>query len=44
MILTTTEIIPGYTATVLGIVYGNTVRSKNIGKDIMSGLDRKSVV
>lgn len=42
MILTTTESVAGYTATVIGIVYGNTVRSKNIGKDIMSGL--KSLV
>ncbi|MDN7026213.1 YbjQ family protein [Methanoculleus sp. FWC-SCC1] len=38
MLLTTTENVPGYTTTVIGVVYGNTVRAKHIGKDIMSGL------
>jgi len=42
MIITTTERIPGHEYEILGIVSGNTVRSKNIGKDIMSGL--KSIV
>ena len=35
MIVTTTERIPGYEIEeVLGIVFGNTVRSKHLGKDI----------
>ena len=38
MIITTTENIPGYEYEILGIVFGNTVRAKNIGKDIMAGL------
>ena len=42
MILTTTEQIPGYEIEILGVVYGNTVRSKHIGKDIAAGL--KSIV
>jgi uncharacterized protein YbjQ (UPF0145 family) len=42
MILTTTERIPGYEIEIIGVVYGNTVRAKHLGKDIMSGL--KSIV
>ncbi|RXE55232.1 hypothetical protein ABH15_10590 [Methanoculleus taiwanensis] len=42
VLLSTTEFVPGYETTVIGVVYGNTVRSKHIGKDIMSGL--KSIV
>ena len=42
MIVTTTENIPGYEVKTLEIVFGNTVRAKNIGKDIMAGL--KSIV
>jgi uncharacterized protein YbjQ (UPF0145 family) len=42
MILTTTERIPGYEVEILGVVYGNTVRSKHLGKDIMAVL--KSIV
>jgi uncharacterized protein YbjQ (UPF0145 family) len=42
MLITTTEKIPGREYEVLGIASGNTVRSKHLGKDIMSGL--KSVV
>lgn len=38
MIITTTENIPGYRYEILGVVFGNTVRSKHIGKDIMAGL------
>jgi uncharacterized protein YbjQ (UPF0145 family) len=38
MIITTTESIPGYRYEILGVVFGNTVRSKHIGKDIMAGL------
>jgi uncharacterized protein YbjQ (UPF0145 family) len=39
MIVTTTENVPGYEITeVLGIVFGNTVRAKHIGKDILAGL------
>lgn len=37
MILTTTETIPGYKITALiGIARGNTVRAKNIGRDIFA--------
>jgi uncharacterized protein YbjQ (UPF0145 family) len=42
MIITTTQEIPGKQFTILGVVFGNTVRAKHLGKDIMSGL--KSVV
>jgi len=42
MIITTTERIPGHEYEILGIVSGNTVRAKHVGKDIMSGL--KSIV
>ena len=42
MIITTTERIPGKEYEIIGIVSGNTVRAKHLGKDIMSGL--KSVV
>ncbi len=43
MILTTTAEVPGYAiGEVLGVVFGNTVRTKNIGKDVMAGL--KSLV
>lgn len=39
MIVTTTDYIPGYEIEeVLGIVFGNTVRAKHIGKDILAGL------
>ncbi|WAI00527.1 heavy metal-binding domain-containing protein [Methanogenium organophilum] len=42
MIITTTEQIPGQEYEIIGVVSGNTVRAKHLGKDIMSGL--KSVV
>jgi len=43
MILTTTAEVPGYAVgEVLGVVFGNTVRTKNVGKDVMAGL--KSLV
>jgi uncharacterized protein YbjQ (UPF0145 family) len=43
MIISTTESVPGRTVSEsLGIVLGNTVRSKNIGKDIGAGF--KSMV
>ena len=43
MILTTTAEVPGYAiGEILGVVFGNTVRTKNIGKDITAGL--KSLV
>lgn len=39
MITATTETIPGYQITShLGIVCGNTVRAKHVGRDIMAGL------
>jgi uncharacterized protein YbjQ (UPF0145 family) len=42
MIVTTTESIGDAGYEILGIVFGNTVRSKHLGKDVMSGL--KSLV
>lgn len=43
MILTTTEEVPGYAVgEILGVVSGNTVRAKNVGRDITAGL--KSLV
>lgn len=38
MIITNTEFIPGYEIEILGVVFGNTVRAKHIGKDILAGL------
>ena len=38
MLLVTTETIPGKELEVLTLVKGSTVHSKNIGKDILSGL------
>jgi len=38
MIITTTDEVPGKKAKmVLGIVRGNTVRARNIGRDVMAG-------
>jgi uncharacterized protein YbjQ (UPF0145 family) len=42
MIITTTAKVPGHDIEILGVVFGNTVRSKHIGKDIAAGL--KSIV
>jgi uncharacterized protein YbjQ (UPF0145 family) len=43
MITSTTDVVPGRSvAEVMGLVMGNTVRSKNVGKDIGAGL--KSMV
>ena len=39
MIITNTEPVAGYEITeLLGLVQGNTVRAKNVGRDIMAGL------
>jgi uncharacterized protein YbjQ (UPF0145 family) len=38
MLVTSTESIPGYEIEILGVVFGNTVRAKHIGKDIIAGL------
>ena len=38
MILLTTNYVPGKEVEALGLVKGNVVQSKNIGKDIMAGL------
>ena len=39
MIVTTTETVPGYEVTEsLGVVRGNTVRAKHVGRDIMASL------
>ena len=38
MIVTTTEDISGYEAEIMGVVFGNTVRAKNIGRDILAAL------
>lgn len=37
MIIVTTDCIPGKEIEALGLVKGNVVRSKHIGKDIMAG-------
>ena len=37
MIITTSDIIPGQQVQVLGLVRGNIVTSKHIGRDIMAG-------
>ncbi len=43
MIVTNTEAVPEYDVEdILGIVFGNTVRARHIGKDILAGL--KNVV
>ena len=42
MLLTTTENIPGKNYEIIGIVKGNMLQTKNIGRDITQGL--KSVV
>ncbi|MBO4503132.1 MAG: YbjQ family protein [Candidatus Methanomethylophilus sp.] len=42
MILTTTENIPGKNYEVIGVVKGNMIQTKNIGRDITQGL--KSLV
>lgn len=42
MLLTTTENIPGKNYEILGIVKGNMIQTKNIGRDIGQGL--KSMV
>lgn len=39
MLLTNTETVPGYEITeTLGVVRGNTVRAKHVGRDIMANL------
>ena len=39
MILSNTETIPGYKITHhIGLVQGNTVRAKHVGRDLMAGL------
>ena len=42
MLLTTTENIPGKNYEILGVVKGNMIQTKNIGRDITQGL--KSIV
>ncbi len=42
MLLTTTENIPGRSYEILGLVKGNMIQSKNVGRDIGQGL--KSLV
>jgi len=38
MIVTTTDGIPGYEVEVLNVVFGNTVRTKHLGRDITAFL------
>ncbi|MDP4529070.1 heavy metal-binding domain-containing protein [Alkalimonas delamerensis] len=39
MLFTTTDALPGYVVrSVLGVVTGNVVQSKHVGRDIMAGL------
>ena len=42
MIVTTADVFPGQAVQVLGLVRGNLVTSKNIGRDLMAGM--KSIV
>ena len=43
MLVTTTDAVPGHRVVqVLGLVRGNTVRARNVGRDILAGL--KSIV
>ena len=37
MLVTTAEIVPGVQVQMLGLVRGNIVTSKNIGRDLMAG-------
>ena len=37
MIITTCDVLPGQQVQILGLVRGNIVTSKNIGRDIMAG-------
>ena len=38
MVVTTADVIPGQAVQVLGLVRGNIVTSKNIGRDLMAGV------
>jgi len=38
MIITTCDIIPGQEVQILGLVRGNVVTSKHIGRDLMAGI------
>ena len=38
MIITTCDVIPGQQVQILGLVRGNVVTSKHIGRDMMAGL------
>ena len=38
MLITTCDVIPGRTVEPLGLVRGNVVTSKHVGRDIMAGL------
>ena len=42
MVVTTAEVVPGQYVQVIGLVRGNIVTSKNIGRDLMAGF--KSMV
>lgn len=37
MIVTTCDLVPGQQAQILGLVSGNVVQSKHIGRDLMAG-------
>ena len=38
MIVTTADVVPGQNVQILGLVRGNIVTSKHIGRDLMAGL------
>ncbi len=38
MIVSSTEKVPGFEYEIIEVVFGNTVRAKNIGKDILAAL------
>lgn len=45
MLLSSLESVPGHTISrQLDVVYGSTVRSKHVGRDLMAGLKISSVV
>lgn len=38
MIVTTADVVPGQNVQILGLVRGNIVSSKNVGRDLMAGM------
>lgn len=38
MVVTTADVVPGQNVQILGLVRGNIVSSKNVGRDLMAGM------